>query len=239
MELLMKFGKKEHLEQIVKGNLRFTRLGYYREQENINGKGLGDAKEGYLTDHIDVENQENKMISCFSILNKENANVILTNDNLEINIKKSYIDKMEKDFSQYKYDAALLIYDKDCFEDNIKAKHSLKCGKVKYFNEQKEYPIYGAVNDYLSQYNSIPRGGLEFHIANYSAPNSININDLVFRKSDYYKVENEWRVLLDENVVVNENFYTMKFDFNCVYKFVDIKDLDKPIKLILNKKGSD
>ncbi len=149
---LIKFGKKEHLEQIQNGVIRFSHIDKYKEIEN---KDIGDKDEGlesvYYKDNktefhfwhpnlnngneFDITNSilsmwnypsSNKFISCFSYLTAK--------DIFESNIFSNEILK-EKN-----WDSVLFILDTKGFVDRLmNTMHNFSpiFGKVKYLDYSK------------------------------------------------------------------------------------------------------
>ncbi len=146
---LIKFGHKEHLEQIRNGKVRFTSLKTYQKIEN---KNIGDENEGIRTllhqdgnlkitycnpiieggSETDISNSiksfkdfpdNNKYISCFSYLTQK---TIVENDIIS-NIL----------LTEPEWDYVLLILDTSNFITdilNILGPYNLRYGRVKYFD---------------------------------------------------------------------------------------------------------
>ncbi|MFC7062830.1 hypothetical protein [Halobacillus seohaensis] len=54
----MKFIEKQWVDSTLKGNLFFNIAKYYIELEKINGKGIGDSKEGSFSKYINPKNEQ-------------------------------------------------------------------------------------------------------------------------------------------------------------------------------------
>jgi hypothetical protein len=53
--VILKFGQKQHLESLLKGNLYMKEVGYFRELELIQRKkGMGDKYDGFAIAHNQV-----------------------------------------------------------------------------------------------------------------------------------------------------------------------------------------
>ena len=157
---LIKFGHKEHLEQIMNGKVRFTSLKTYQRIEN---KNIGDENEGIRTllhqdgnlritycnpifdggREIDISSSiksfkdfpnNNKYISCFSYLTQKTI--------IENNIISNVL------LSEPEWDYVLLILDTSKFITdllNILGPYNLRYDRVKYL----DYSV-NQTNDYFS-----------------------------------------------------------------------------------------
>jgi hypothetical protein len=143
---LIRFGKKEHLEEIKDGRLRFSNIQKYQNIENVN---IGDTYEGlssihytdkntrYIFSHpyidngreIDVTNSilsiwdyytNNIYISCFSYFTAKD----ISEDNIFDN----------KILMEKEWDSVLFVLDTSHFVRNISEalNNKLSIGKVKY-----------------------------------------------------------------------------------------------------------
>ena len=153
---LIKFGKKDYLEQIQKGLMRFTRLSYYRDFENeTSDTMIRDEKEGVginfnsgsnisiifnhprLKKSLDLSNIVSKVISfpsckkyisCFSYFTA-----------LDVHNHTLFSERMLNE----EYDSILFIIDSIGFVNEIKKATNnfiLKHGKVSYYNPK--YNLY-------------------------------------------------------------------------------------------------
>jgi hypothetical protein len=166
---LIKFGRKEHLEQIKNGKIRFS---YYKKYWEIENNNIGDIYEGLSSIHFIDNNSKvyfnhpliynnisidctksintiynypdnNKYISCFSYITARD----IYEDNIFDN---SILDNIE-------WDNVLFILDTKGFVDNIKkslAKYNLVIGKVNYIDyniNQYNLNIFSKSNKYKNQ----------------------------------------------------------------------------------------
>jgi hypothetical protein len=154
---LLKFGKKEHLEDLVKGRLRLSELNFYRDSLNSR-KIFFDSNESFdalwqadqlniqithsllgkhtlssetgLTDFATLRYQDNFRVLCLYSIH-EGSNVHLS---AESNI--IFPERMKK-FGEY----CFVIYDLRCFNDRIKEactelKLNCRSGLVEYIDSK-------------------------------------------------------------------------------------------------------
>lgn len=126
---LIKFGKKEHLEQIQNGMVRFSSLEKYRQIEN---KAIGDQYEGL--ESISYKNKNTQISFLHSAIKKEiditdsvHSLAVYPNKNIFISCfsyftKKDIIEHTilsEKIFKEPEWESVLFIIDSNRFIDNL------------------------------------------------------------------------------------------------------------------------
>lgn len=106
---LIKFGKKEHLQQIINGKIRFTNLKIYQQTENRN---IGDADENVT----DILHQDGNLKILFKHPYIENGNEIDVSNSV---ISMKNFSNPEKYVSCFSYFTAKDIFENNIFSDKI------------------------------------------------------------------------------------------------------------------------
>lgn len=195
----VKFGKKEYLESLYRGIVRFNTLGFYKnyEEDNEKKKGIGDKTEGCLL----INNISIKLISHVT-------NELIFEGPADSAVFQSpeYLTKPVMCLSFIDNDN---LWIKEKKEDSINA-------KIKFSNEQKEmYREFGdsalvihPVN-FLEKINNIlSRQGLS-HIKGAVEYSDFSINQLqriqhyidgdakaVFWKDKFFEPQKEYRIFI-------------------------------------------
>jgi hypothetical protein len=153
----IKFGKKDHLQQIVDGKVRFSPSQYYIELEKTqNNKGQGDLLEGKMKIrcisaklyHPDtnqyigelknviitlaIQDVNNIPIFCLSAGNKSHCIDYYSSGKFKIKFNKKQIDTVFQDFPNA--DSALIIPQPERFINDISSKYSCISNLIKYYN---------------------------------------------------------------------------------------------------------
>lgn len=144
---LIKFGKKEHLEQIQNGVVRFSSLEKYRQIEN---KAIGDKYEGL--ESISYKNKNTQISFLHPAINREiditdsvHSLAVYPNKNIFISCfsyftKKDIIEHTifsEKILKESEWESVLFIIDSNRFVDNLAnalSEFNCKGGKVEYID---------------------------------------------------------------------------------------------------------
>lgn len=185
--ILFKFGKKEHLESLKKGWVYFNPVARYRKDGSdfrgdhdegfvpidpssvqINGKYFGDIIGKVRKSFV---GDESTLMFCTSILNKE----ILTQEGSCFILSDEFKETIQR------FGSHVLIINRHDFIDKLQKarnKHKPK------FAFRAENIKYRDLNDFLSD---------DYHTSYFTANTNL---DPFFVKSDIYKKQNEWRMII-------------------------------------------
>ncbi len=199
--LLAKFGKKEHLESLIAGNLRLTAIDVYRKIEN---NFMGDDWEGYIPvdpSTISLKNSKGEVIHlpsplsvkfsfvdygqipvfCASILNSNVMDKVSENSFM---LKESFKCEMEKFLDGLdEKDKYILLFNSDELINNLKNSIYFKNKTIAYISQPvvyKDFKNYSSFFKNLNPYNPTP-----------------DAYDLCFIKRNIYCWQNEWRLIVD------------------------------------------
>lgn len=216
--LIVKFGKKTHLEELKSGHIYMKDFHYYR---NLEQQGQGDKLEGSLYSNQYVYLDGIKLpatvihepdpnvkipIFCATYINKNNASFyVLNNENFGAVVFDLDVDKIIDDFD---CDYGLIL-EYDEFQSKI----------VSYCDDNKIGHDQGLVS-YYDVYNDFENPWLKERINGF---------DVLYRKNDCYKYQNEVRWVVDKHLDKSEDhldIYTEPFEFSeliPIEKFRSIK----------------
>ncbi|MCM0627403.1 hypothetical protein M5J14_23260 [Lysinibacillus sp. OL1_EC] len=222
---LLKFVKPEYENDFIQGKLRMNPLSYFIKREKETGdRGVGDALEASAvyadveltlmdpeTDEVLVKGKAERVnlhsndrikspVLCMYSVDKDVLQVD-SEDESTIGtfprIEKDDLDKLISDFGDN-----MLIINAKLFMDRVKEKCEelqidFKAGKVKYHDFSTNY------SDRVSKYLDL------------------DSSEICFIKDDYFKAQNEYRLLLEN--VSTESFYILEIG--------DISDLVTKFKI--------
>ena len=238
--VMIKYGKKKHLKQLVNGMIRFAPTeDYINLQKIIGGKGQGDYDEGKLyikSIYAILQPQDNPNAITFL----KNADFKFSVDKLNhkpvfclsqyfeddtinsrtLNIARDKVDTIKHDFPEATH--ALIIKEPEKFiDDLLKISNSMCPNEIQYYNSEYNWiNMYAFVAGENKTNNDL---GTVYHIT------TKNIYRLLFCKSDELEKQQEYRFILIDYFVNNPIF--LPFSFTSRYKIVPIKKLYKKIKL--------
>lgn len=157
IEFMIKYGKAEHLQQIIDGRLRLTpSQNYIKIEEAQHNKGQGDLLEGKMkiqmesahlydidthelirvlpksTGVISIQDVSDMPIFCLSHYGSEYIRE--NNGNFYIQIDEVHLESIKKDFSDATY--ALVILEPEKFISDIKNIEDTEfvCDKIQYYD---------------------------------------------------------------------------------------------------------
>lgn len=232
IRLFAKFGKREHLEQITNGKIRFTpTIQYIKIEEEQKNKGQGDKNEGLLhfipqklningkdydiskkKINFKVQGVNNIPVLCLMALSAESFEN--NNDNKYlIELKEDIKETIKRDFTNA--DTVLLILEPKKLITEIEKICQCKHELVNYYDfKENSFSYY----NYLTSVNSDTTGKMQ----------EDDIYKHLLCKDSYFKSQNEYRIIkMDEKI---DNAISIDFNFNSKYKLLPIENILKQFK---------
>lgn len=245
MKFMIRFGKKEHLQEIIDGKIRFSPVkNFINLEKEQKEKGRGDYKEGkfeFKSGHgtltnlltreiLPINGLKNFLISfepldkasvfCLSYYDEDSIVDYISAQNYKIKIPTNNYECIKKDFKDADY--GLLILEPEKFISNVKniTDHQFFSDKIQYLDD---YEILSYVLDLpKSDLEAIP--GKKHHIC------TSNIHRLLFCKDPYFKNQNEYRFLNMDNFIDKPVSYNFKFTSK--YMLVPIDKLENTLSVV-------
>lgn len=243
---MIKYGKEEHLKQIIDGKIRFSpSQTYIKMEKELHNKGQGDLLEGKMrikstnTRMHDYETKELKLecpnadfivgldevnnmpIFCISKYDMEDTIDYIDKNNYKICISQDEIESIKKDFSSATH--ALIILEPDRFIDSIKQiDRGIKNGEIRYY----DYSI-----NPLQMFMYLTTGEEEIitnQVLSFTEDNKYRIlfcKDIAFANQKEYRFINTQR-LIDEAI-------SCDFNFNTKYLLIPIEELKTPVQVTI------
>ncbi len=233
---LIKFGERQHLQEIVDGKVRFSPSQEYIEQEQrLHDKGQGDLLEGKMKLHcesLQIENYEtgqivtvnhpenilvsiqdvnNMPIVCFTCGTQEDCSEYISNSNYTINFTDDIKNTIIKDF--HNPDSALIIFEPQKYIEDMKTQLNTAASSIRYYDYSKMY-----IQQYMflctgDEYAPIRSGTMTYE----NRYRHLQCKDIAFRNQKEYRF-----VKLDE-LISKPTKYDFKFNYN--YEIVSCSDL--------------
>ncbi|BFK61975.1 hypothetical protein I260019D6_12840 [Dorea longicatena] len=240
--VFVKFGKKEHLEAIIKGMIRFAPSQLYiKMEEELHNKGQGDLLEGKWIIHsesmkmisddtgeineipykskitIGIENVNNIPVFCITEYNDK-----YISDKGILTVPNDELESIKQGFPKATH--ALIILEDELF---IKAVQSLDGHKI--ISDRVHYYDYD-INDIrmLSYLTS----GDEYSYQKGNGRQSMTYKNRyrhLLCKDDSFSNQNEYRFIVLDELSDIPLFYSIEYTGK--YKIVEIDDLRMPINL--------
>lgn len=243
---MIKFGRKEHLEQIVNGNVRFSPAEVYVKQEKEqHEKGQGDLLEGKIgiyfeelkfkdekTKDVVMERKQERVlltidkinenpIFCLSEFHEDDVEDYINNSNYQIKIKKEKIESLKKDFKDA--DSALIILQPDVFISDVNAieNHKVFSHEILYYDYSSKIPDLDMF-EFLCNTKVTKENSRLF----MSIEDSYRI---LFCKDKDFINQQEYRFVIVDEKITKPQFYS--FTFNSRYLLVSIEELETGIRI--------
>lgn len=241
IRIMIKYGKKDHLQQIVDGNLRFAPSQQYVEMErDLHNKGQGDLLDGKMkikferaearnlvTDElmyvlpqsevvVSTQDVNNMPIFCLSYYGDDAIKHI---DGREYIVLKPYVlDSIKKDFKDATH--ALVIFEPEKFIEDV---HGI--GGHQFIGDSIRYYDYN-VNSiqmfmFLCTGCETLQKNVELSMTYENRYRNLLCKDISFSQQQEYRF-----IGLDE-LITSPVFY--KFEFNSNYAIVPIDQLYTPV----------
>lgn len=234
--VFIKYGEKEHLQQIVDGHLRFTPAKSYIEiEQKQHNKGQGDLLEGKWVIH--AENA--KMVShqtgeTFTLPPKSNIVVgtvdvttlpvfclssyddDILDENARLSLESDAIDKVKCDFPKATH--ALIIFEKDKFIEQVKSTigHAIESDSIHYY----DYDINDV--NMMSFLTTGDEDSFKAKGVTLSMKYDERYRHLLCKDKDFSN-QKEYRFIVTDTLTDVPVCYDFAFD--CAYKIVPIDEL--------------
>ena len=241
--VFIKYGEKEHLQQIVDGSLRFCPSQIYvRMEEELHDKGQGDMLEGKWRIHADILKMEDPVtgkvkeikdtdilisiqdvnsMPIFCLSYYETEQILKDCEKKVIRITKEKIENIKRDFNKATH--ALIIKNPNSFIEEVEKaeNHKIISDKIHYYNFD--------INDlrmltYLStgDENTKLQGGTLYSTTYKDRYRHLLCKDNEFKNQDEYRF-----IILDELITEPKKY---RIDFKSDYIIVSIDDLLRGIE---------
>lgn len=234
-KIFVKYGKKEHLQQIVDGSLRFSpSQNYVKMEELLHNKGQGDLLEGKMLLQIeggqlyDPETNELRGIlpKCRILINIQDVNNMpvfclssysISVDNM-LSLEHEHLDSIKSDFPDATH--ALIIQSPDTFIEDVKSiiGHKIVSDHIRYY----DYSI-----NTMQMYMYLTTG--DEKIVHNSSMTYDNRYRHLLCKDISFSNQKEYRFIITDELIEKPAFYD--FHFNSPYKILPIDELYRNIIL--------
>lgn len=159
-QFMIKYGEKEHLEQIVKGSIRFApSQTYIKLEEALHNKGQGDLLEGKLklkiqgarvldreNDNliatlpsnsviiISIQDVNNMPVFCLTQYGEDDISDYVDDSNYKISLSNEKLQGIQSDFPKATH--ALIILEPDRFINDIYSieNHQFVSDRIRYYD---------------------------------------------------------------------------------------------------------
>lgn len=233
---LVKFGKKEHLEQIVNGAVRFSPSQKYVEQEKLlHDKGQGDLLEGKMKIHfesltmqshdgghiirinqpadilINIQDVNNMPIVCYLCGTKQDCSEYKSQTEYIINFSNDVKKTIINDF--HNPDSALVIFEPQKYIKDMQEKLNTVSSSIRYYDYSKMW---------IQQYMFLCKGDENAEIGNATMTYNNRYRHLLC-KDISFKNQKEYRFVKIDELIDSPQIYEFEFDYD--YNIVSCKDL--------------
>lgn len=242
--IMIKYGKEEHLKQIVNGKLRFTPSEtYINIEKNQHNKGQGDLLEGKMVIHIehanlhDLENPnntykltKNKIILSIQDVTKmpvfclsyyEDNYISQIQNESYIKLNEQHIDSLEKDFPEATH--ALIILEPKRFIHDVTgvSNHRIIGDYIHYY----DYSI-----NTLQMLMFLTTGSEEYNkkVSHFTMLDKNGYRHLLCKDISFQN-QREYRFICLDELVDHPIFYP--FNFTSKYLIVTLSDLKIGVKI--------
>jgi hypothetical protein len=238
---MIKYGKKEHLEQLVTGSARFApSQTYIKIEETQRNKGQGDLLEGKMrikfekvqlfdpdtkellctisnqTLLLSIQDVNNMPVFCLSIYDYSDTIEYLYKKEYSIAINKEKLNKITTDFPNADY--ALIILEPDKFIKDIVniPEYNVVSDEIKYF----DYDI-----NTLQMYMFLT-GQTRAQSGSYSLDYNNRYRHLLCKDINFAH-QQEFRFIITDEKITAPKFYNIKFTSK--YILVPISELSNGV----------
>lgn len=209
VKFFLRFGKRKYLEGIKRGCLSFCPLNYYRELE----KGRGDNREGAIPGirnafFYPINLNE---IPIYCLFSGYKEDLIEKDGKYVINVSQKKKEVILRDF--HDSDSVIVIRNPQKFINDI----------VRSIGTDVESRLVNYARDdvYIDTSmmdEKISKNGEKCYVVTTE-----NAKNFAFYKEGYYKMQQEYRVMLpNENISTRKTYYV---NFTDTYDILDIDDL--------------
>lgn len=235
--IFIKYGKREHLQQIVDGVIRFApSQNYVLMEKELHNKGQGDLLDGKMKINaekvrlhhpvtnellwsfpkcefvVSIQDVNNMPVFCLSLYNE--SDICVDNGKSFVNISKNKIDVIKNDFKDATH--ALVIFDCETFIDSVLkiSGHKVVGDSIKYYDyEYNTLQMYSFLSNGTEEYKK----GIEMTVT-YD-----NRHRHLLCKDNSFSLQQEYRFIILDQLIENAVFYPIDFSSN--YLIIPIDEL--------------
>lgn len=233
---LVKFGKKEHLEQIVSGETRFSPSQKYVEQEKkLHDKGQGDLLEGKMKLHVEsytmeshedgriikvnhpedflinIQDVNDMPIICYLCGTYEDCSEYKAPNEYIINFSEDVKETIIKDF--HNPDSALIIFEPQRYIKDMQERLNTVSSSIRYYDYSKMW---------IQQYMFLCKGDEDAEIGNGIMTYDNRYRHLLC-KDIAFKNQKEYRFIKLDELIDSPKTYEFAFDYD--YEIVPCEKL--------------
>lgn len=244
---MIKYGKEEHLKQIVNGSIRFApSQTYVKMEELLHNKGQGDLLDGkmklkiesaemfdYETNNlkaaipnciftISIQDVNDMPIFCVSHYGCEDTSSYESKNKYKISLRPDKLNCIKQDFSEATH--ALIILEPDKFITGVQAinGHQITSDQIRYYNYEENS---------LEMYMYLATGNADIRINETLTLTYENrYRHLLCKDTDFEK-QQEYRFIVLDDLISKPVFY--QFEFSSEYILVPFDELKKEIDIEL------
>lgn len=236
-KVFIKYGKQEHLQQIVDGSIRFApSQKYVLMEKELHNKGQGDLLDGKMK--IKAENvrlhhpetnellwvlpkcefvvsiQDVNNMPVFCLSEYDESDVIAEEGGKFINVHKDKIDGIKNDFKDATH--ALVIFEPEKFIDDV-----LKVDGHNVVSDSIRYYDYN--HNTIQMYSFLANGTEEYEKGVEMSVTYDNRYRHLLCKDNDFAIQQEYRFIVLDQLIDEPVFYP--FHFSSAYIIVPIDEL--------------
>lgn len=242
-QFMIKYGKKEHLQQIVDGEIRFApSQTYIRLEETQHNKGQGDLLEGKMkikmqrarlhniethelirelpagTIVVSLQDVNNMPVFCISQYDERQISDYTDELHYTITLSGEKIECIQKDFPEASH--ALIILEPDKFINDVRNidGHRFVSDNIRYY----DYDI-----NPLQMYMFLSTGEETVQTNTVMSMTYENRYRNLLCKDVSFSIQDEYRFIEIDELITEPVFYS--FSFTSRYLIVPIEQLKKPL----------
>lgn len=243
--VFIKYGEKEHLQQIVDGNLRFSpSQNYIKLEMEEHNKGQGDLLEGKWVIHAEkfmMESHDTHEVTCFPHKAKIVVGTVDVNDMpvfcisyydgtflskngevVSLHLGKNNLEAIRNDFPKATH--ALILTEPEIFVNDVKSieGHRVVSDNIHYYDYEMNdvrmlsYLTTGDEESYKGK-------GITLSMTYENRYRHLLCKDVAF------SAQSEYRFIVTDQLVDGAVFYP--FELTSKYLLVEISTLEQPIEI--------
>lgn len=243
---MIKYGEKDHLEQIINGKIRFApSQGYIKLEEAQHSKGQGDLLEGKMKIKIQgaklfhpetgaflgvlppnsiiivsIQDVNNMPVFCLSQYGDEYIAEYINEQNFSISLPAAKLNSIKSDFPKATH--ALVICETDKFIRDINdiGGHEFVHGGIRYY----DYDI-----NPMQMYMYLCSGCEDIQTNTPMPMTYENRYRHLLCKDIAFSIQDEYRFIELNDLIANPVFYPLKFTSK--YQIIPIEQLVNPLPI--------
>ncbi len=243
---MIKYGEKEHLEQIVKGSIRFApSQTYIKLEEALHNKGQGDLLEGKLklkiqgarvhdreNDNliatlppnsviiISIQDVNNMPVFCLTQYGEDDISDYVDDSNYKISLSNEKLQGIQSDFPKATH--ALIILEPDRFINDINGieNHQFVSDRIRYY----DYDI-----NPLQMMMYLTTGSETIETNTVMSLTYENRYRHLLCKDESFSNQEEYRFIELNELITEPVFYPITFTSK--YLIVPIEQLKQPVQI--------